>query len=149
MLCISDQTSFQIMNIGYQKAEKIDIGTLLIEVSIKSSGKKLKKMDIRLADNTAVCRCVVWEKQIKMIEDGKSYKLGIVTVRTFNAAKFVSLGENSVVEEIEDIGNVIDNEDLESGVGRAKVVKAEIVEMLTLIKIVAVVVQFKNENCNV
>ena len=95
------------------------------EVSIKSSGKKWTY----IWQITQLCIGVVWEKQIKVIEDGKGYKLGNVTVRTFNGAKFISLGENCVVEEIEDIGNVVD-EDPEGGVGRAKVVKADIVGII-------------------
>ena len=94
------------------------------EVNVKSSGRKLKKMNMHLAD---VYRYVVWENHIKMIKDGKSYKFGNVTVRTFNAAKFISLGENCVIEEIDDVGNVIDDEDPEDGVRRANVIKADIV----------------------
>ena len=97
------------------------------EVNVKSSDRKLKKTDIHLAD---VYRYVVWENYIKMIKDGKSYKFGNVTVRTFNAAKFISLGENCVIEEIDDIGNVVDDEDPEDGVRRANVVKAEIVGII-------------------
>ena len=59
-----------------------------------------------------------------------SYKLGNVTVRTFNAAKFISLSRNSVVEEIEYIGNVVDDVDLEGGVERAEVVKADTVGII-------------------
>ena len=84
-------------------------------------------MDIHLADHTAVYRRVVWENHIEMIKDGKSYKFGNVTVRTFNAAKYISLGENCVIEEIDDIENVIDDEVPEDGVRRANVVKADIV----------------------
>ena len=111
------------------------------EVNVKSSGRKLKKMDMHLANHTAVYRCVVWENHIKMIKDGKSYKFGNATIRTFNAAKFISLGKNCVIEEIDDIGDVVDDEVLEDGVRRANVVKADIVAMLIHIKVVAVVME--------
>ena len=65
-----------------------------------------------------------------MISDGKSYKLGNVTVRTFNAAKFISSGENCGIEEIDDIGNVVDDENPVDGVRRAIVVKADIVGII-------------------
>ena len=100
------------------------------EINIKNSGKKVKKMDVNLADHTGVHRCVVWEKQIALVEDGKSYKLNNVTVRSFNGTKYISLGENSLVEEIEDIGEVADDVNPEDGTGRAKVVKGDIVGIL-------------------
>jgi len=64
----------------------------------------------------------VWEKQIPLVEDRKSYKLNNVTVRSFNGTKHISLGENSLVEEIEDIGEVADDVNPEDGTGRAKVI---------------------------
>ena len=73
-----------------------------------------------MAGHTAVYRCAVWEKQIKMIEDGK---LGNVTIRTFNAVKFISLSRNCVVEEINYIGNVVDDVDPEGDVGEPKWLK--------------------------
>ena len=69
-------------------------------------------------------------KQIMMIKDGKSYNLGNVTDRSFNGAKFISLGENCVIEEIEEIeviGNVVN---VECVTGRGKVVRADIVEII-------------------
>ncbi len=48
-----------------------------------------------LADCTGVCRGVAWEDVIKVLEVDCTYKLRSVTVRSFNQAKYVSLGERA------------------------------------------------------
>jgi len=111
-------------------------------VNTRSKYKEFwQKMDIYLADHMGVYRCEVWEKQITMIEDGKSYKLGNVMVRTCNAAQFISLGKSCVVEEIEDIDDVADDVDPEGGTGRAKVIKGDIVGITGNIKVAAVAME--------
>ena len=100
------------------------------KVNIKNSGKTLIKMDFLVADTTAFYRCVAWEKQIELFEEDMSYKFTNVTVRSFNGAKYLSIGENCSVEKIEDIGDVIDDANPEGDLGRAKVVKAEIVVVI-------------------
>ena len=97
------------------------------KVMVKHSGKMLNKRDCWFADSTAVYTCVVWEDQIKLLEEEKRYKLS--KVRSFNNRKYLSFGEGC---EIEDIGNVIDDESPESESGRAKVVKGNIVAVILL-----------------
>ncbi len=95
-------------------------------VFIKSRGKTLTKADFVLADCTGVCRGVAWEDVIKVLEVDCTYKLRDVTVRSFNQAKYVSLGERATIEEVDDIGEVVNEVEADS-VGGAKVVKGEIV----------------------
>ena len=75
---------------------------------------------------------MTWEDQIGLFEESKSYKLSNVTVRSFNGAKYLSLGEGCDIEEIEDIGEVIDDENAASQLGKAKVVKGEIVAVVSI-----------------
>jgi len=102
------------------------------KVVVKSSGKMLTKRECLFADSTAVYRCVVWEDQVKVLHEEKSYKLSKATVRSFNSRKYLSVGEGCHIVEIEDIGNVIDDETAESESGRAKVVKGDIVAVTSL-----------------
>jgi len=97
------------------------------KVMVKNSGKLIRKRDCWFADSTAMYRCVVWEDQIKLLKEEKSYELNKVTVRSFNNRKYLSVGKGYDVVEIEDIRNVIDHESAESESGRAKVVKGDIV----------------------
>ena len=55
----------------------------------------LLKQDFVLADCTDACRGVVWQEQVNMLKEEHSYKLANVTVRSFNGAKYVSVGEKS------------------------------------------------------
>jgi len=47
-------------------------------------------------------------------------------------AKYLSVGENCNIEEIPDIGEVVDNANLEDEPGRAKVVHGEIVGVVSV-----------------
>ena len=102
------------------------------KVTIKSSGKVLRKRDCEIADSTAIYRCITWEDQIELFQENKSYKLSNATIRSFNGAKYLSLGEGCDVKEIEDIGEVIDDENVASQSGSAKVVKGEIVAVIAI-----------------
>ncbi len=99
------------------------------QIHIKSRGQTLTKADFVLADCTAVCRGVAWEDHIAELKEKHSYKLKDVTVRSFNKVKYLSLGENSSIEKIPDIGEVVDDV-VADGVGGAKVIKGEIVGVL-------------------
>ena len=71
----------------------------------------LMKQDIVLADSTATCRCVVWEKNIGTFDVNSCYKLTDVMVKSFNGTKYLSLLEKSPVAKVEDIGEVVQNAD--------------------------------------
>ena len=102
------------------------------KIMVKNSGRVLTKRDCLFADSTAVYRCVAWEDQIKLLQENKSYELSKVTVRSFNGAKYLSVGEGCGINQIEDVGDVIDDESAESGSGGAKVVKGDIVAVVSL-----------------
>ncbi len=68
-----------------------------------------RKQDIIVADTTSVARFTVWENNINTLQPRKSYKLTNVVVREFNGTKYLSTAfENSTVEEVADIGQVLD-----------------------------------------
>ena len=100
--------------------------------TIKNSRKVLTKRDCEIPGSTAIYRCVTWEEQIKLFQENKSYKLNNVTFRSFNGAKYLSLGEGCDVQETEDIGEVIDDENVASQSGSAKVVKGKIVAVVAI-----------------
>ncbi len=80
----------------------------------------MKKPNFVLSDCTAVGR-------------GRrryEYKMSGVTVRSFNQAKYLSLGKHASVKEVDDTGEVV-NEVVSDGAGGAKVVKGEIVAVVT------------------
>ena len=66
------------------------------------------KQDVLLADDTAVCQCVLWEHDVKRFELNQCYELRNVTIKSFNNAKYLSLSDKSSVSEAEDIGEVTD-----------------------------------------
>ena len=76
---------------------------------VKACGTMLDKQDVTIADATAACRCVVWEKDINKLKEDNSYRLINVTICTFNGRVYLSLSEKSRIEEIADIGDVVDD----------------------------------------
>ena len=74
------------------------------------TGSKYVKQEVNIADSTAVCRGVAWEQHVSSLEEGLSYKFVNVTVRSFNAHKYLSLGEMCNITKVEDIGEVVDDD---------------------------------------
>ena len=64
----------------------------------------------------------------KLKEDG-SYQILNATVRSFNSAKYLSLGEKAVITTVGDVGVVVD-ESTFNGSGGITVIQAEIVAVL-------------------
>ena len=107
-----------------QSVEKIE--------KVKARGTMLDKQDVAIADATAAWRCVVWEKDMNKLKEDYSYRLINVTIRTFNGSKYLSLSEKSYIEEITDIGDVVD-EGATMGEGSIKIVKkGEIVGVMNI-----------------
>ena len=96
------------------------------KITVKSTGKNFTKRDFVLANLTSQRRCVAWEQHVDDVQEDKSYKLMNVIVRSFNGSKYISVGQESEVVTIEDIGEVIDNSTIEDS-GCAKVCKGEII----------------------
>ena len=99
------------------------------KITIKSTGKELKKRDLFLSDHTAVYRCVAWESDIDVLQESNSYKITNATIRTFNGDKYLSIGQTSEIAIIEDIGEVIDDQSPVENSGRAKVITSDIVSV--------------------
>ena len=72
-------------------------------------------------------RGVAWKNHLGVLEEGKSYKISCVTVRSFNGAKYLLVGEKSTIESNDcDIGDVAGEELIYDGTGDVTVVKGEI-----------------------
>ena len=104
------------------------------QINVKSNGKVLRKRDFLLADSTAVHRCVAWESDIELLQEKDSYRMTNATVRSFNGEKYLSIGQHCEIAKIKDIGEVVDDELPEGNPGRAKVITAEIVAVVTVDK---------------
>jgi len=99
------------------------------ELVKKSSGKVLRKRDFVIADATASCRGVVWEQNMGLLKENGSYKILNATVRSFNGAKYLSIGERVVVKAVGDIGDIVDDS-VSDGSGGILVVEGEIIGTL-------------------
>ena len=102
------------------------------QVVAKSTGRKFSKQDFTIADCTAAIRGVAWEDHFNALKEDSSYKIVSATVRSFNGAKYVSLGEKSTVEELSDIGDVVGEELVYHGAGDVTVLKADIVAVMSI-----------------
>ena len=89
-----------------------------------------KKQDFILADATNICRGVLWQQQVGVLEEQYSYQLLNVTVRSFNGAKYISLGEHSEIQHIDNIGNTAD-ESIFMGSGSLKIITADLVTIIS------------------
>ncbi len=101
-------------------------------MEIAAAGGK-KKQDIVVADKSATGRVTVWENEIGVIKEQKSYKLGGMVVREYRGQKFLSTSkEKSHIELIEDIGEVQsgDEEEEESVGSRSHIKNARILGVL-------------------
>ena len=74
---------------------------------------------------------VVWQEQVNMLKEEHSYKLVNVTVRSFNGAKYVSVGEKSEIQEMGDIGGVVEKDTFD-GNGKLKMFEGEIVTVMSV-----------------
>ena len=90
----------------------------------------LRKQDFSFADSTSICRGVLWQQQVGLLQEQNSYKLLNVTVRSFNGAKYISLGEHSEIKHIDDIGDTTD-ESVFAGSGNLKVITADLVTIIS------------------
>ena len=100
------------------------------QIVSKSSGKHLIKQDFAIADSTAAVRGVAWENYVDVLKENSSYKVTCATVRSFNGANYISVGERSTIEVKSDIGDVVE-ESIDGGSGDVKVVNAEIIAVIS------------------
>ena len=91
-------------------------------------GKSLRKQDCVVGDCDGCGRVVLWEEDVGKMEEGRSYKLRGVTVRSYRGVAYLSVGKDCEILSVEDIGETaeIEEGDLEEkGIVR-KVVEGEI-----------------------
>ena len=100
------------------------------ELVKKGAGKQLRKQDFVIADSTTSCRGMAWEQHLHQLKEDGSYKILNTTVRSFNGAKYFSLGDKAVVTTVGDVGDVVVDESTFDGSGGITVVQAEIVAVL-------------------
>ena len=99
--------------IGMPQFERVTVSVKVIRVDdpMEIPGG-LRKQDTMVGDKSGTIRFTVWESEIGQMETGCSYKLVGVMVRDYRGNKFLSTSrEGSTIEEIEDIGDVVDAED--------------------------------------
>ena len=61
------------------------------------------KQDCFIADETGMCRLVLWEENIGTVKKGQTYKM---LVRQFSRVNYLSKTEGSVIWDADDIGEV-------------------------------------------
>lgn len=99
------------------------------EMAKKGTRKQLHKQDFVIVDTTASCRGVAWEQHLHKLKKDDSYKIINATVRSFNGAKYLSLGNKAVITTVGDVGDVVDESTFD-GSGGITVIEAEIVAVL-------------------
>ena len=77
------------------------------EILAKTSGRKFSKQDFTLADSTAALRGVAWKDHFNALKVDSCDKIVSATMRSFNGAKYVSLGEKSTIEHLDYISDVM------------------------------------------
>lgn len=73
----------------------------------------LHKQDCTICDKNGSIRIVLWQDNIDKLMEGKSHRIQNVLLRQYEGIKYLSFSESAVLEEIEDIGDVISDEDLQ------------------------------------
>lgn len=96
-----------------QQFERVTVSVKVIRVeeAMEIPGG-LRKQDVMVGDKSGTVRFTVWESEIGQVQTGCSYKLTGVMVREYRGNKFLSTSkEGSIIEEIDDIGDVVEVED--------------------------------------
>ena len=90
--------------------------------------KSLTKQEYVVGDATGCCRLVVWEMDIDCLLSGNCYQLKNVNVRQYKGTKYLSIGKECEILNIEDIGDVIDLENpIDDSDATTRTMEAEIV----------------------
>ena len=66
----------------------------------------MKNKIVLVGDSSGRAHVVLWEKDVKCFTVGNSYKLFSVTVRLFGGVNYLSVGQQSRIVPIDDIGIV-------------------------------------------
>lgn len=69
-------------------------------------GKSLAKQDCRVVDATGNCRIVLWDIDVGKLKIEQCYKLENFTVRAFQRVKYLSVSDNTIIKQIDKIGEI-------------------------------------------
>ena len=115
--------------------EKVTVEVKVLQVLQTTTLPSAKNIqEVIVADNTASCKCTLWENAIGSLEEGKSYQLSNFNVQEYNSKKFIStarVGSNIKpinglsVDHIDDVSNVIENDEEIEDVIIAAILKLE------------------------
>ena len=109
---------------------KVTIVKSAEQVESNFTGKKFVKQDCVIADQSGAYRVVLWEEAVDMLEAGTSYKISEVAVKMYSGKKYFTLTDNSTVEVINDIGEVVEGA-ADSGMCRGKLVVGEVIGVVS------------------
>lgn len=98
----------QIDDLAMNQVVTISVKVVTVEEPVTVSDKKLLKQDCFVADASGTTRVVLWQGDVGMLHPNASYKIEGLTVRTFQNVNHLSMGEQTTVQEIDDIGEVDD-----------------------------------------
>ena len=77
-------------------------------INVKFSGTKLQEIFFPISPNSYIQMCGL---RIPL-QENKSYHITNATIRSFNGEKYVSIGQQCEITMINDIGQVIDSENI-------------------------------------
>lgn len=111
----------KVADIGLLKVKQdVELMCKVVKISDVSSvkrsgdGKELKKQEVMVGDETGTCRLVLWEGDVESLEEGKSYRLIDVGVRSYDGTKYLCYTAKSTKEEtVKDLEEV--NEEFVGG----------------------------------
>ena len=104
---------------------------LHLEDPVKVSGG-LSKQDVTIADATAAARLTLWESDVHSVREGGSYELSNLVVRSYLGDKYLSMPkEGAQIKEIDDIGEVHEDDEAEQYITLTGVEVAAVVSLDT------------------
>lgn len=103
---VQSTKTVKVADIGLLKVKQdVELMCKVVKVndvsSVKRSGdgKELKKQEVMVGDETGTCRLVLWEDDVDSLEEGKTYRLIDVGVRSFDGMKYLCYTAKSEKEE--------------------------------------------------
>ena len=104
----------EIENISLTQTVNVVVKVISVEkpgsVRAVNSWRELTKQDCIVGDDTESIRIVLWERDVGSLEEDRSYKMRDVVVRMYRGEKYLSVGDGSTIEEVEDIGEVVESD---------------------------------------
>ena len=87
--------------------QKVTVKIKVIDVSDAVKIKDLLKQEYMITDSIGTSKIIAWESNVGVLQQGMSYKLSGMNVRTYNNKKYLSIARDGfTISEIDDIGEV-------------------------------------------